>query len=146
MSDALRVSATVTIPADDLRWTAVRASGPGGQNVNKLATKVELRFDLAGTRALDPETRARLRALAGSRVGAGGELVVVSQRTRQRERNLEDARERLRALILRALVRPRPRRPTRPTAPSRERRLEDKRRRAKTKRARQRRDGGDDSL
>ena len=140
MSDALRVHRGLTIPARDLRWSAVRASGPGGQNVNKVATKVELRFDLAGSRALDEETRARLRALAGSRVGAGGELIVSSQRTRQRERNLVDAREKLRALILRALERPQPRRATRPTTSSRERRLEGKRRRAAVKRGRR---GGD---
>jgi len=136
MSDRLVISAQVTIPGADLSWTAVRASGPGGQNVNKVATKVELRFDLAGTRALDEDAKARLRVLASGRLDAQGRLVVSSQRTRQRERNLEDARAKLRALIERALSPPRPRRPTRPSASARERRLHEKRRHGSRKRER----------
>ena len=142
MSEPLEVKDGLVIPAAELSWTSVRASGPGGQNVNKVATKVELRFDLARTHALAEDVRARLRALASGRLDADGRLVVTSQDTRQRERNLEDAREKLRTLIMRALVRPPPRRPTRPTAGSKRRRVEDKRRRSAKKRERGR--GADD--
>jgi ribosome-associated protein len=120
----------VLVPAGDLSFRAVRASGPGGQNVNKVASKVELRLDLAGTRALDDETKARLRALAGTR---GGEIVITSQATRDQKANLDDARAKLAALIARALHRPRKRKPTRPTRSSVERRLADKQRRSKLK-------------
>ena len=137
MAAPLVVTAAVSIPGAELEWRAVRSSGPGGQNVNKVASKVELRFDLARTRALDEATRLRLRALAGGRLDAEGRILVVSQKTRDQERNLEDARDKLRALVLRALVPPRPRRATRPTRGSRERRLGGKRHRGAVKRARQ---------
>lgn len=136
MADPLSIHASLTIPAADLDWKAVRSSGPGGQNVNKVASKVELRFDLAGTRALDETTKARLGTLARGRLDAQGRILVVSQKTRDRERNLEDAREKLRQLILRALERETPRRPTRPTTGSRKRRLEGKRRQGERKRER----------
>ncbi len=123
----------VVIPASDLVARAVRSSGPGGQNVNKVASKVELRFDLPGTSAISPDVKARLRALARGRLDADGWLVVVSQATRDMPHNLKDARAKLAELIARALVPPRPRRPTRPTAASRERRLEAKQRRARRK-------------
>ena len=123
----LRVSPSVVIPETDLSWRAVRSSGPGGQNVNKVASKVELRLDLAGTRALDDATKARL-ASTGS-----GEVVVTSQATRDQVKNLEDARNKLAALVARALVRPKKRKPTRPTAGSRERRLSAKTRRGRLK-------------
>jgi len=136
MMDPLIISPTLTIPATDLSWDATRASGPGGQNVNKVASKIELRFDLQGCRALDDETRRRLRALAGSRVDTDGQLHIVSQLTRDQGRNLLDAREKLRLLILRALERPKPRRPTRPTLASKERRLVAKRQQGERKRGR----------
>jgi len=136
MSAPLVVNDRVTIPATELRWTAVRASGPGGQNVNKVASKVELRFDLDATRALDAATRERLRVLAGSRVAASGELLVVSQRTRDQLQNLEDAREKLASLVLRALERPTVRRPTRPSRARVRARLEDKRKQGEKKAAR----------
>jgi ribosome-associated protein len=136
MADPLVVVAGVVIPGADLEWRAVRSSGPGGQNVNKVSSKVELRFDLAGTRALAPAVKARLAALAHGRLDADGRLVIASQKTRAQERNLEDARERLRALVEAALAPPRPRRATRPTASSRGRRLDDKRRHAEKKRGR----------
>jgi ribosome-associated protein len=120
----LRVTAAVVIPEADLSWRAVRSSGPGGQNVNKVASKVELRLDVAGTRALDDETKARL---------GKDELVVTSQATRDQARNLADARAKLAAIVARALHRPRKRRPTRPTAGSRERRLDAKKRRGRLK-------------
>jgi ribosome-associated protein len=136
MSEPLRVSATVVIPADALAFRAVRSSGPGGQNVNKVASKVELRVDLALIRGLGADARARLSSLCASRLDADGRLVVTSQKTRDQSRNLEDAREKLRALVARSLVPPKPRRPTRPSKPSRERRLQEKRLRAERKRGR----------
>jgi len=120
------------IPAGDLSWRAVRSSGPGGQNVNKVASKVELRFDLDGTRALDDETKTRLRALAGTRL-AGGEVIVTSQAARDQKQNLDDARAKLADLIARALHRPKKRRPTKPTRGSVERRLAGKQRRSMLK-------------
>jgi len=135
MPEDLRVGALI-IPAADLSWRAVRASGPGGQNVNKVASKVELRFDLPGTRALAEAVKARLRSLARGRLDAEGRIVIASQKTRAQEQNLADARGRLAALIATALIPPRPRRPTRPTGSSKRRRLEDKRRLGDKKRAR----------
>src|SRR6185503_11540383 len=95
----LVIDARVAIPAEDLVWTAARSSGKGGQNVNKVSTKVDLRFDLAGTRALDPGAKARLRRSAASRIDKDGWLVVTSQATRDQSRNLEDARAKLAELI-----------------------------------------------
>jgi ribosome-associated protein len=138
MNEPLVVNATIQIPASELAWTAARSSGPGGQNVNKVASKIELRFDLPGTRALDEATKQRLRGLAGGRLDADGWVLIVSQLTRDQGRNLDDARQKLRELILRALVRPTPRRPTRPTRASQERRVSEKRQRAATKQQRRR--------
>jgi ribosome-associated protein len=134
----LLVDGRVSIPAAELSWSAARSSGPGGQNVNKVASKVELLFDLAGSRALRPDTKARLRALAGKRVDSEGQLHVVSQRTRDQLRNLEDAREKLAALIAAALIVPRERRPTKPTRGSQRRRVDEKRRTSGKKQLRQR--------
>jgi ribosome-associated protein len=133
---SLRVDSRVTLPAADLAARAIRSSGPGGQNVNKVSSKVELRFDLAGTRALAPDVKARLASLARGRLDADGQIVVVSQAERDQPHNLEDARAKLAALVARALVPPRPRKKTRPTAASRQRRLDAKTRRGATKRAR----------
>jgi ribosome-associated protein len=141
--DALRVTDQVVIPAADLSWSAVRSSGPGGQNVNKVASKVVLVLELASTRALPAAAKARLRALAGWRVDALGRLHVSSQLTRDQGRNLEDARDKLRELCARALVAPKPRKPTKPTRGSKRRRVEDKRRRSGDK-ALRRRIGADD--
>lgn len=137
-SGDLTVAPGVVIPASELEWSASRSSGPGGQNVNRVSTKVELRFDLRQTRALDSGTRARLRDKARSRLDADGKLVIVSQTTRSQAQNLELARERLAALIRAALTPPKPRRATRPTRASKERRLEGKRRASDKKRTRQR--------
>ena len=133
---SLRVDSHVTLPAADLAVRAVRSSGPGGQNVNKVSSKVELRFDLAGTAALPADVKARLAALARGRLDADGQIVLISQLTRNQRDNLDDARTKLAALVARALVPPRPRKKTRPTAGSRERRLEAKTRRGAVKRAR----------
>lgn len=136
MNEPLRIDERVLIPAADLAFAASRASGPGGQNVNKVASKVELRFDLRGTNALGPAVKQRLRALAGKRVDADGSLRIVSQRTRDQIRNRKDALDKLAELIRQALVPPVPRRPTRPTRGSQRRRLEEKRRVGAKKRLR----------
>jgi ribosome-associated protein len=132
----IRITDEIAIDDDEISETFVRASGPGGQNVNKLATAVQLRFDVRHSPSLLPDVRARLVRLAGSRLTQDGVLVIMAQRHRTQERNREDARERLFELIRQAAVRPKPRRPTRPTAASRERRIEGKKRRAGVKRLR----------
>jgi ribosome-associated protein len=136
MKDAILVAPGVTIPAGALRVRAVRSSGPGGQNVNKVASKVELRVDLAGVRGISEAARTRLLHLAAGRLDAAGRLVVTSQRTRDQGRNLQDAREKVRALVARALVEPRRRRVTRPSASRRQARLSDKHVRGERKRLR----------
>lgn len=141
-SEPLWISPSVSIPGTDLSWEASRSSGPGGQNVNKVASKVELRFNLPGTRALSAEVKERLALLAASRLDANGWILIVSQLTRDQGRNLDDALDKLRQLIARALVRPTPRRPTRPTRASKERRLSEKRHHAERKQGR-RSDGHD---
>ena len=122
-----------TIPDSAVSIRAVRSSGPGGQNVNKVASKVELRVDLDAIIGIHPEARARLRALCKNDLDAEGRLFVTSQLTRDQHRNVEDAREKVRSLVARALVRPIPRRKTKPTRGSVERRIEQKKRHARTK-------------
>lgn len=114
------------IPDAAVEWKGVRASGPGGQNVNKVASKVELRVDLAQITGLDSAARARLRSLATSRLDASGKLLVTSQRTRDQGRNLEDALEKVRALVAQALVVPKTRRPTKPSRAAKARRVDGK--------------------
>jgi ribosome-associated protein len=126
--EPIRVGDGVNVPASALTVRAVRSSGPGGQNVNKVASKIELRVDLGRVEGLTDGARARLEAATAGRRDAGGRLLVTSQRTRDQGRNLEDARQKVRRLVAAALVAPRKRRRTRPTAAARERRLQDKRR------------------
>ena len=119
MGEALRVSPIVVIPGEAITFRAVRSSGPGGQNVNKVASKVELRVELSRVVGLSPAARSRLLALATPRLDAEGRLVIVSQKTRDQHRNLEDARAKLRYLVLRSLVAPKrvgPPAPARPPA------------------------------
>jgi ribosome-associated protein len=132
-----RVTDRISLAEDEIEERFVRASGPGGQNVNKLSTAVQLRFDVRHSPSLSDEVRARLERLAGRRMTRDGVLVIIAQRHRTQERNRQDARERLIELIARASIAPTVRRPTRPTAGSRERRLAGKKNRAAIKGLRQ---------
>jgi ribosome-associated protein len=134
MADEIAVTPAVRVPAAAIRWRAVRSSGPGGQHVNKVASKVELRVDLAGIEGLTADARARLERLV--RRDADGLWLVTSQRSRDQSRNLADARDKVRELVARALVPPRPRRPTRATSASREQRLRRKKRQGAIKKGR----------
>ncbi len=125
----LRVTGHIEIDEREIDEQFVRASGPGGQNVNKLSTAVQLRFDVRHSPSLPGDVRARLERLAGSRLTRDGVLVIIAQRHRTQLRNREDALDRLLDLIRRAAVAPIRRRPTRPTKASRERRIEGKKRR-----------------
>jgi ribosome-associated protein len=136
MAEPILVPGGVTVPASALSFRAVRASGPGGQNVNKVASKVELRVDLSRVEGLPPGARERLARLPGFRLDADGRLLVTSQRTRDQSRNLEDARVKVSRLLGRALQPPRTRRATAPSAGAREERLREKKTRAARKRAR----------
>ena len=126
----------IAIPDAELIETFVRSSGPGGQNVNKLSTAVQLRFDVRRSRALPNAVAVRLMRLAGRRLTDDGVLILIAQQFRTQERNRADARERLAALVAEAAVPPTPRRPTRPTLASKKRRLEEKTKRSSTKRLR----------
>ena len=134
----IRVTPSISIAEHELEEHFIRASGPGGQNVNKLASAVQLRFDVRRSPSLPADVRARLERLAGKRLTREGVLVINAERHRTQERNRQDARARLIELIRRAAVAPRPRRATKPTAASRERRLESKKRRSTIKGLRQR--------
>jgi ribosome-associated protein len=134
--ELLRVNAQVAIPRRELRFTFVRSSGPGGQNVNKVASKAVLRWSVRGSGSIPEAVRDRLMARSARQINDRGELVLTSQRYRDQARNIEDCLEKLRNLILAAARTPRPRKKTRPTKSSKEARLGAKRATAEKKRRR----------
>ena len=132
----MRVTHSITIDEAELTERFILASGPGGQNVNKVATAVELRFDVAQSQSLPAAVRERLVKLAGKRLSSAGILVIAAQRFRSQARNREDARERLAALIREAATPPKLRRTTRPSRAAKRRRVDDKRQQGARKRDR----------
>ena len=134
----LEINAHLRIPDDELEWSYVRSGGPGGQNVNKVASKAVLRWNLAASPSLPEDVKARLRARQANRITAEGDLVLTSQRYRDQERNRQDCLDKLREMIAEAAVRPKTRRKTKPTRGSQEARLRAKKRRAATKAGRKR--------
>ena len=133
----IRINAQISIDEAEIEERFIRASGPGGQNVNKLASAVQLRFDVRRSKSLPDDVRARLERLCGKRLSKDGVLVITAQRHRTQERNRRDALDRLVSLLARAAVAPAARRATKPTAGSRERRLQSKKRRGSLKGLRQ---------
>ena len=129
----IEVNSQITIPDGDYSLSFVRGSGPGGQNVNKVASAVQLRFDLAGTSVLSDAVKSRLRGLAGRRLTDDGSILIIARNHRTQEQNRREAGERLSDLIRAALVPPKPRRKTKPTRASKERRLDSKNRQQRTK-------------
>lgn len=139
----IRVNAEIELDEREIQEDFVRASGPGGQNVNKVSTAVQLRFDVARSPSLPDPVRARLITLAGRRITQDGVLIIEAERYRSQRRNRDDALERLLALIREACEVDKPRRPTRPTLASKKRRLEGKQRRGETKKLRTSKPGTD---
>ena len=139
----LYVTPTIVLSDAEIEERFVRASGPGGQNVNKVATAVQLRFDPSRSAALDEDVRDRLRALAGARLTDEGVIVIDARTHRTQSQNRDEARERLADLIRRALVRPKRRHKTKPSRAARERRVDAKKHRGQTKQSRSRRHDDD---
>jgi len=132
----LRITPSISIDEKEIKEVFIRASGPGGQNVNKVSTAVQLRFDVLGSPSLPEEVKQRLLRIGGKRVTDEGVLVIDARRFRTQDRNRQDARERLVEIVRTAARRPKPRRATRPTAASRQRRIEQKKQRSRVKQMR----------
>lgn len=136
MTDPIQIAPGVLVPSEAISVKAVRSGGPGGQNVNKVASKVEVRIRLEGIEGLTPDALERLRHAVRNRLDAEGRWMIISEKTRDQSKNLEDARAKATQVIADALVPPIPRRPTRPTRASKTRRLDSKRLTSEKKRQR----------
>ncbi|HVH41219.1 MAG TPA: alternative ribosome rescue aminoacyl-tRNA hydrolase ArfB [Labilithrix sp.] len=143
MSSPLVINDEITLPGSDLEWTAVRSSGPGGQNVNKVASKIELSFDFETTVALTDPVKTRLRTLAKGALDAEGRVFIKSDKTRDQGKNLADAREKLKELVLKALVVPKKRKPTKVSKTQKAKRLTNKKK-VSAKKATRRKPSRDD--
>lgn len=140
MNLPIEINENLVIPAELIEINAVRSSGPGGQNVNKVATCIELRFNPDTSGLFSQSVLERLKIIAGNRFDSEGTLIITSQKYREQYRNLDDARDKLREMIIKALKPPKPRRPTRPTKASVERRITHKKQTGQKKSLRQKRD------
>lgn len=136
MADDLIITSRITLPVAELSYTASRSSGPGGQHVNTADTRIQLRWNLEASTAFGPTQKARLRRALASRLTEDGDLLLASDAHRSQRRNREDVTQRLAALLREAVTPPKPRRKTSPTRASRERRLEEKKRRGQIKKNR----------
>jgi len=132
----LEINSQIRIADTELQWTFVRSGGPGGQNVNKVASKAVVRWNLAASPSVPEDVKARMRMQQRNRITTEGDLIITSQRYRDQERNKQDCLEKFRDIILQAFITPKPRKPSKPSHASRERRLQVKRRRSQVKKTR----------